>query len=133
MATSFLKSSLRQSILQRGKLQKRARDPQGRKTGRRTRPEAAPDAPLMESSSNAILEERSTQPEIVVVPEAVQEQVAEGENVLEVSGEKIPSMELADQIAICRQIPVMDSELSMDNTDSDPVQASAHHFAVGGR
>ena len=37
-------------------------------------------------------------------------------------------MELADQIAIHRQIPVMDSELSMDNTGSDPVQASAHHL-----
>ena len=37
-----------------------------------------------------------------MVPEAVQEQVAEGENVLEVSGENNPSMELADQIAIRR-------------------------------
>ena len=58
----------------------------------------------------------------------MQEQAAEGENVLEVSGEEIPSMELADQIAIRRQIPVMDSELSTNNTDSDPVQVSAHHL-----
>ena len=56
----------------------------------------------MELSSKATLERQSTRPEIVVVPEAVQEQVAEGENVLEVSGEEIPSMELADQIAIHR-------------------------------
>ena len=82
----------------------------------------------MELTSKATLEGWSSRLEIVVVPEAMQEQVAEGENVLEVSGEKIPSMELADQIAVHRWIPVMDSELSMDNTDSDPVQASAHHL-----
>ena len=57
----------------------------------------------------------------------MQEQVAEGENVLEVSREEIPSMELADQIAVCRQIPVMDSDLSADDTDLKPVQASTHH------
>ena len=73
------------------------------------------------------LEEWSTQPEIVVVPVIEQEQVAEGENVLEVSGEEIPSMELADQIAVCRRIPVMDPETT-DNTDSDPVPASVHHL-----
>ena len=58
-----------------------------------------------------------------MVPQAVQEPLAEGENVLEVSGEEIPSMELADQIAIRRQIPVMDPE-TKDNTDPDPVLAS---------
>ena len=52
--------------------------------------------------SKATLEGRSSQLEIVVVPEVMQEQVAEGENVLEVSGEEIPSMELADQIAVRR-------------------------------
>ena len=65
----------------------------------------------MELTMKATLEGWPTQPEIVVVPELMQEQVAEGENVLEVSGEEIPSMELADQIAIHRQIPAMDSEL----------------------
>ena len=58
----------------------------------------------------------------------MQEQVAEDENILEVSGEEIPSMELADQIAIRRWIPVMDSEFSADDTDSDPVQASMRHL-----
>ena len=81
----------------------------------------------MELSLKATLERWSTWPEIVVVPEAVQEQVAEGKNVLEVSREEIPSMELADQIAICRQIPVMDPE-TMDNTNSDPVSMSTHHL-----
>ena len=62
-----------------------------------------------------------------MVPQAEQEQLVEGENVLEVSGEEIPSMELADQIAVCRQITVMDPE-TMDNTDSDPVPVSTHHL-----
>ena len=48
------------------------------------------------------LEGRSTQPEIVVVPQAMQEPLVDGENALEVSGEEIPPMELADQIAVCR-------------------------------
>ena len=65
-------------------------------------PQAAPDAPSMELSSKAILEEQSSWPEIVVVPEAMQEQVVEGENVLEVFGEEDPSLELAEQIAIHR-------------------------------
>ena len=56
----------------------------------------------MEPTSKATLEGRSSRPEIVVVPEVMQEQVVEGENVLEVSGEEIPSMELADQIAVHR-------------------------------
>ena len=53
----------------------------------------------------------------------MQEPLADGENVLEVSGKEIPSMELADQIAIRRWIPVMDPEMT-DNTDPDPVPAS---------
>ena len=124
MATSFLKSFIEAVNPVVGKAAKRVWDPQGHKTERRMWPQTAPDAPLTEPSSKAILERQSSWPEIVVVPEAMQEQVAEGENVLEVSGEEVPSLELADQIAICRQIPVMDSELSSDNTGSDPIQAS---------
>ena len=124
MATSFLKSFIEAVNPAVGKAAKRVRDSQGRKTKRRMRPQTAPDAPSMELSSKATLERRSTRPEIVVVPELMQEQVVEGENVLEVSGEEIPSMELAEQIAIHRQIPVMDSEVSMDNTNSDPVLMS---------
>ena len=36
-------------------------------------------------------------------------------------------MELAEQVAVCRRIPVMDSELTEDDTNLDPVQVSAHH------
>ena len=128
MATSFLKSFIEVVNPVAGKAAKRVWDPQGRKTERRTRPQTAPDAPLMEPSSKATLERWSSRPEIVVVPEAVQVQVVEGENVMEVSGEEVPSLELADQIVVRRWIPVIDSELSADNTDLDPVQASAHHL-----
>ena len=41
--------------------------------------------------------------------------------------EEISSMELADQIAIHKQIPDMDPE-TMDNTNSDPVPMSMHHL-----
>ena len=100
MATSFLKSFMEAVNPVVGKAAKRACDPQGRKIERRMRSEA--DAPLMRPAMKATLEEQSMQPEIVVVPPAKQEQLVEGENVLEVSGEEIPSRELADQIAIRR-------------------------------
>ena len=58
-----------------------------------------------------------------MIPQAMQELLEDGENVLEVSGEEIPSMELADQIAICRQIPVVDPE-EIDDTDLNPVPTS---------
>ena len=113
MATSFLNSFMEAVNPVAGESCEKGVRPSGlHKTERRTQPQSAPDAPLMELTSKATLEGWSSRPEIVVVPEAVQEQVTEGENVLEVSGEEIPSMELADQIAICRRIPVMDSELS---------------------
>ena len=58
-----------------------------------------------------------------MVPQAVQELPVDNENVLEVSGEEIPPMELAEQIVICRQIPVEDLE-ETDNTDPNPVLTS---------
>ena len=122
MATSFLKSHMKYEAvnLAAGKAAKKARDPQGRKTERRTWSEAAPNALLAELTSKEALEERSTQPEIVVVPQAMQGPPVDDENVLEVSGEEIPPMELADQIVIRRQIPVEDPE-ETDNTDLNPV------------
>ena len=43
----------------------------------------------------------------------------EGEHVLEVSGEEIPSLELADQIAVCKGIPVMEpSSMSVDTSST---------------
>ena len=54
-----------------------------------------------------------------VGPGAVRVQVAESENVLEVSGEEIPSLELADQIAVCRQVPVMEpNSMSVDTSST---------------
>ena len=56
----------------------------------------------------------------------MQVQAVEGENVLEVSGEEIPSLELADQIAVCKQVPIMEpSSMSVD-TSSMTVSMSAH-------
>ena len=100
MATSFLKSFMEAVNPVVGKAAKRARDPQGCKIERRMRSEA--DAPSMRLTMKATLEEWSMRPEIVVVPPAEQEQPVEGENVLEVSEEEIPSGEFADQIVIQR-------------------------------
>ena len=41
----------------------------------------------MELTTKEALEERSTGPEIVVVPQTVQEPAADEENILEISGE----------------------------------------------
>ena len=123
MATSFLKSFMEAVNPVVGKAAKKMWDPQGCKTERRTWSEAAPNALLAELTSKEALEGQSIWPEIIVVPQAMQELLADGENALEVSGEEIPSMELADQIAICRQIPVEDPE-DTDNTDLNPVPTS---------
>ena len=55
----------------------------------------------------------------------MREWVAEGEDVLEVSGEEFPSLELADQIAIRRQIPITDPDSMSVNTSSEPILVSA--------
>ena len=101
MATSFLKSFMEAVNPATGKVVKKLRDPQGCKTERRTRPEAALNA-LLELTSKEALEERSTRPEIVVVPQAVQELPVDDEDVLDVSREEVPPGELAEQIAVRR-------------------------------
>ena len=123
MATSFLKSFMEAVNPAVGKAAKKTWDPQGHKTERRMRSEAASNALLAELSSKEALEARSIQPEIIVVSQAVQEPLVDDENVPEVSGEEIPPMELADQIVVHRWIPVEDPE-EMDSTDLNPVLTS---------
>ena len=74
----------------------------------------------MELTTKEALEERSTRPEIVVVPQTVQELAADEENILEISGELAEQMELADQIVVHRRIPVEDFEEEED-ANSKPV------------
>ena len=52
----------------------------------------------------------------------------EGEDVLEVSGEEFPSLELADQIAVHRRIPVTDPDSMSVNTSSKPIRASVQQL-----
>ena len=59
------------------------------------------------------------------VKEPCEVQAVESEDVLEVSGEEIPSLELADQIAVCRRVPIMEpSSMSVD-TSSTAMSTSA--------
>ena len=104
------------------------RDPQGRKTERKTQPQAAQDAPSTEPSSKAVLESWSSRPKDVVDQGAVREQVMGSEDVLEVSGEEVPSLELADQIAVRRQIPITDPDSMSVNTSSEPILVSAQQL-----
>ena len=105
-----------------GKAAKRAQDPQDCQTERRTRSESAPNA-LMELTTKEALEEWSTGPEIVVVPQTVQELAVDEENILEISRELTERMELADQIVVHRRIPVEEFEEEED-ADSKPVPTS---------
>ena len=75
----------------------------------------------MELTSKEALEEQSTQPEIVVVPQAMQEPPEDDENVLEISGKLAEWMELADQIVVRRRIPAENPEEEMGSVDSNPV------------
>ena len=60
--------------------------------------------------------------------EAMQGPAEEGENALEGSREEIPSLELAEQITICRPIPVMEPNLSPVNTSLSSLPASAQQL-----
>ena len=124
MATSLLKSFIEAVNPAVGKAAKKVWDPQGHKTERKMQPWAAQDAPSTEPSSKGVLESQSSRPENVVDQGAVREWVVEGEDVLEVSGEEFPSLELADQIAICRWIPITDPDSMSANTSSEPILAS---------
>ena len=120
MATSFLKSFMEVVNLAVGRDAKKMRYPQGCKTEGGMQSEPAPNALLAELSSKEALETWSTQPEIIVVPQAMQEPPEDDENVLEISGELTEWMELADQIVVQRWIPVEDPE-EMGSVDSNPV------------
>ena len=128
MATSLLKSFIEVVNPPVGKVAKKVCDPQGHKTKRKMWPRAAQDPPSTEPSSKGVLESWSSQPEKVVDQGAVQEWVEEGEDVLEVSWEEFPSLELVDQIAIHRQIPVTDPDSMLVNTSSEPILASTQQL-----
>ena len=81
-------------------------------------PEAAPNA-LLEMTSKEAHEEWSTWPEIVVVPQVMQELQVDDEDILDVSGEEVPPGELPEWIIVRRQIPVDPEETG--STDPDPV------------
>ena len=105
MATSLLKSFIEAVNPAAAKAGKKARDPQGHKAERKLQPQAGQAVPQAEPSLKAVLEVRSSRTDPSgddVGQGAMWVPVAEGENVLEVSGEEIPSLELADQIAVCR-------------------------------
>ena len=63
MATSFLKSFMEVVNPAAGKSAQKVWDPQSRKTERKTQPEAETNVLLSEA-----LEDRSSRPEIIVVP-----------------------------------------------------------------
>ena len=60
MATSFLKSFIEAVNPAGGKAARKVQDPQGRKTERKTWPQAASDATSTEPSSKGVLESRSS-------------------------------------------------------------------------
>ena len=100
MATSLLKSFIEAVNPAAGQAAKKVR-----KTLKVARlrgecnPQAAQVAPSVEPSSKSVLEVQSSQtdqPGDDVGPGTIRVQAAESENVLEVSGEEIPSLELAD-------------------------------------
>ena len=81
-------------------------------------PEAAPNA-LLEMTSKEALKEQLSRPEIVVVPQVMQELQVGDVDVLDVSGEEVSPEELLEWIIVRRRIPVDPEE--MGSTDPDPV------------
>ena len=105
MATSLLKSFIKVVNPTVAKAGKKVRDPQGHKAERKIWPQAGQAVLQAEPSSKSVLEvwsSQTDQPGDDVDPATVWAKAVESENVLEVSGEEIPSLELADQIAVHR-------------------------------
>ena len=122
MATSLLKGFIEAVNPAAVKAGKKAQDPLGHKAERRMWPYAGQAVLQAEPSSKSVLEVYLSQTDPSgddVDQGAMWVQVAESENVLEVSGEEIPSLELADQIAVCRQVPVTEpSSMSVDTSST---------------
>ena len=97
-----------------GKSAQKACDPQSRKTERKMQPEAEPNVLLSEA-----LEERSTRPEIIVVPQTEQVPQVDEVNVLEILEEEVPHEDLLERVIVRRRIPVESDEES--STDPDPI------------
>ena len=118
MATSLLKSFIEVVNPAVVKAGKRARDPPSHKAERKSMPQAGQAVLQAEPSLKQFL--RFIHHELVLlVMMWVKVPAAEGENVLEVSGEEIPSLELADQIAVCRWIPVTEpNSMSVDTSST---------------
>ena len=82
-------------------------------------------------TSKSVLEIQLTnvdQPDDDAAQGTMWDQVVEGENALEVSGEEIPSLELADQIAVCKHIPVTEPNSLSVNTSSTSMTTSAQQL-----
>ena len=117
MATSLFKSFIEAINPGAGQPAKRTSDPQGCKFNRKTWCQTAWSAPELDPVLKSTLEVQATN--IVqsddVDQDAMQGWVEEGENALEVSREEVPSLELAEQIAVCRPVPVTELSLSPVN------------------
>ena len=126
MATSLFKSFIEAVNPGAGWPGQRASNPWGHKINRRTQSQTAQSVLEPDPASKSALETQSTN--VVQSNDvgwgAVQGPAEEGENALGGSGEEIPSLELVEQIAIHRPIPVMEPQSSPDNTSLSSLSAS---------
>ena len=112
MATSFLKSFMEAVNPTAGKAAQKARDPQSRKTERKTQPKAEANVLLSEA-----LKEWSSRPEIIVVPQTEQMPQIDNVNVLEIPVEDVSPEDLLEWIIVQGRIPVESDEESSTNPD----------------
>ena len=91
MSTSFLKSFMEVVNPAAGKAAQKAHDPQSRKAERKTQPETETNVLLSEA-----LKDRSTRPEIIVVPQTEQVLQMDDVNVVEIPAEEVPPEDLLE-------------------------------------
>ena len=124
MATSFLKSFMEAVNPAAGKAAQKARDPQSRKSERKTQPEVETNVLLPEA-----LKEWSSRPEIIVVPQAEQVPQMDDVNVLEIPAEEVSPEDLPKWIIVRRHIPVESDEES--STNPDPILTTIDETGSG--
>ena len=124
MATSFLKSFMEAVNPVAGKAAQKAHDSQGRKAERKMQPEAETNVLLSEA-----LKDRSTRPEIIVVPQTEQVPQMDDVNVVEIPVEEVSPEDLPERIIVCQCIPVESDEES--STDPDPILTTIDETGSG--
>ena len=116
MATSFIKSFMEAVNLAAAKAAKRAQDPRDTRVEKPRQPQAASNA-LLDATSTEALEERPTGPEIVVIPPTEQMGPMDDIDTVEIPADQVAPEDLPQCVIVHRRVPIKSDEESIIDPD----------------